>query len=145
MERDGACNHLTKDLQLDILWTLDAYLHTTDAYAKCALCDAHYLVEMIDLKGIDAVFRIARLPADYVAKTVHSLHRGSCDINRARSETFALRKSAETLPLLLTMHHGEFISTIPVAECTEIPQASWRDLPCDGSWLEYVNARSDRS
>jgi hypothetical protein len=143
MEHGGACNHLADHPQLEILWALDAYLHMTDAYAKCTHCDAHYLVEMIDIKNGEAAFRAARLPSEYVAKTVHSLRKGSCDINRARDETFALRNSAQALPLLLIMSQGEFDKTVPVEQGLQIPQASWRDLPCDGTWLAYANAHTD--
>ena len=46
MEHVGACNHLSEHPDLEILWTLDAHLVTADAYAKCAHCDAHYLVDL---------------------------------------------------------------------------------------------------
>jgi hypothetical protein len=144
MEHRSACDHLTERPDLEILWTLDAYLHTADAYAKCKHCDAHYLVEMIDLDSRAAVFRVARLPADYVAKTVRSLEKGSCDINRARNEAFALRNAAERLPMLLIMRQGRFVATVPVGGDVEIPQESWRDLPCDGTWLTYADRERER-
>lgn len=143
MEHRNACKHLRLHPELEILWTLDAYLHATDAYAKCRHCDAHYLVEMIDLKGKDAAFRIARLPSDYVTKTVRSLQKGSCDINRARNEAFALRSLSERLPVLLIMRDGQFAEAVSIEPDIQLPQASWRELPCDGSWLALSNADTD--
>lgn len=121
--------------ELEVLYVLDSHLHMTDAFARCARCDAHYLLEMVDISGTTAVFRISAVGADAVAKTIRSLTRGSCDINRARNEVFSLSASTQALDTLLVMRAGVFTEAVTKPETMTLPTRSWRELPCDGSLI----------
>ena len=139
MSAAKACEHLVSTPSLETLLVLDAHLHPTDAYLRCARCDAHYLVEMADTNGELSVFRVSAVPADAVARTVRSVNKGSCDINRARDEVASLAASTRELDTLLVMRRGAFSGTVTRPRGMSLPKRSWRELPCDGSVIEALD------
>lgn len=138
MQPTQACPHLVKQPELDTLFVLDSHVHLTDAFVQCRHCDAHYLVELADLGDGQGVFRISAIAADAVAQTIRSLHKGSCDINRARNEVFSLSTAARELDGLLLMRSGEFTAYVPRPDDLTLPRRSWRELPCDGSLVKHI-------
>jgi hypothetical protein len=136
-----ACPHLAERLQLETLYVLDHHLHITDGFVKCASCGATYLVEMADAADSAALFRISTVDPQAAAKTISSLQKGSCDINRGRSEVFSLSNTAGELPELLLMEHGTFTKLVARPDGAEIPKRSWRELPCDGKLIRLCTDR----
>ncbi len=133
MNTAKVCQHLVEQPELETLFVLDSHVHLTDAFVKCRRCDAHYLVELADLQGSQALFRVSAMDAEAVQKTIHSLTRGSCDLNRARNEVFSLSSAARTLDGVLLMQNSEFTAYITPPGGLSLPNRSWRELPCDGS------------
>ena len=119
---------------------LDNHLHLTDGFVTCVHCDTTYLVEMADADGNTALFRISAVDPQAAAKTISSLQKGSCDINRGRNEVFSLSNAAVELPELLLMEHGKFTKLVPRPADAVIPKRSWRELPCDGSLIRLCTA-----
>ncbi len=138
MQTAKACQHLNERPALDTLFVLDSHVHLTDAFVRCLHCDAHYLVELADLAGSRALFRVSAIDPTAVQKTIHSLNKGSCDINRARKEVFSLSTAAEELDGLLLMVGGDFVAYLPRPADMTLPRKSWRTLPCDGNVLDQL-------
>ena len=138
MSTAKVCSHLTKRPDLDIEYVLDSHLQVTDAFAKCAQCDAHYLLEMADTRGALSVFRLSTLGAEAVAKTIDSLMKGSCDVNRAREEVFSLSASTRCTNILLVMRSGRFTETVLQPQNLSLPVRSWRELACDGAVIDEL-------
>lgn len=133
-----ACIHLkAPEPELSPVFVLDTHLHMTDGFVRCPHCDAHYLLEMLDLTADTALYRISRLAAEDVARTVRSLTKGSCDINRARDEVFSIANGASKLDVLLVAENGHFTELVPAPD-EPLPAGSWRDLPCDGRWIRQL-------
>lgn len=132
------CSHLAKQPDIDVEYALDHHLYVTDAFAKCALCDAHYLIELADMRGVVAVFRVSTLGTEAVTKTIDSLKKGSCDINRARDEVFSLSASTHDTDVLLIMRNGRFTATVPRPQTLSLPNKSWRELACDGALIDRL-------
>ncbi|MDG2276386.1 MAG: hypothetical protein P8L31_00380 [Pseudomonadales bacterium] len=130
------CTHITRaNPELETVFVIDAHLQMADGFVRCRHCDAHYLLEMVDLTPTTVLYRAARIEPAAVAKTVRSLTQGSCDINRARSEVFSVLNSATALDGLLTLEQGQFSQWYKTSRQT-IPTGNWRDLPCDGSLIQ---------
>jgi hypothetical protein len=138
MSTAKVCSHLAERPDLDIEYALDSHLHVTDAFAKCARCNAHYLLELADMRGTVSVFRVSSLNAAAVAKTIASLNKGSCDINRARDEVFSLSATTQGTDILLVMRNGRFSEAVPQPLGLTLPNKSWRELACDGSVIELL-------
>ncbi|MEM7078019.1 MAG: hypothetical protein AAF513_05255 [Pseudomonadota bacterium] len=136
----SSCAHLARRPDLKILWVLDSHVHWTDAYARCCRCEQAYLLETFDLRGNEALLRIAALPPVALQATLRSLRSGSCDLERARAETMHLASAATPTALVLRMHNGELIETLPCA--VELPTRNWRELPCDGAWFKRLHAQT---
>ena len=135
---NSPCQHVcTGSANLTPRLVLDAHLWVTDALLQCDGCDRLYLVEMIDYAGQLAAFRLSNLPLAHAQQTLHNLDRGSCDIRRAGEEIASLAGFATLLPGLVLMHQGALrgYRSVPVAQ---IPRAHWRQLPCDGRWVTFI-------
>ncbi len=136
MTPTAPCAHITlPNPELETVFVIDAHLQMADGFVRCCHCNAHYLVEMMDLQSATVLYRVARVEPDAVAKTVRSLTRGSCDINRARSEVFSVSNAAVTLDGFLILEQGQF-SRWYDASSKDIPTGNWRDLPCNGALVQ---------
>ena len=134
------CKHLlTPQPELETLLVLDAHLQMADGFVRCPQCDAHYLLETVDLAARRVAYRISRLAPSAVAKTVQSLKKGSCDINRARNEVFSVSSGAQKLNAIMVAENGTFIQLIERPRET-VPNKSWRDLSCDGTLLNAISS-----
>ena len=134
------CPHIVQSPDLEIVFVMDQHLHATDGFARCRQCGAGYLFEMTDTAGDVSVFRLSAIDEAAMAATVRSLQKGSCDINRARSEVFSLSNGASALPVLLVMRKGTFTGTVPIPDGCELANRSRRELPCDGSLVRAMGS-----
>lgn len=133
------CIHITvPQPELETLFVLDAHLQMADGFVRCPECNAHYLLETVDLAARRVAYRISRLAPSSVAKTVQSLKKGSCDINRARNEVFSVSNGAQKLNAVMVAENGAFIQLIEQPRET-LPNESWRDLSCDGTLLTAIS------
>ncbi len=112
---------------------LDSHVHMTEGFVRCTDCGANYLLELVDLQADLALYRFSAMDPDAVARTVASLRKGSCDVNRGRNEVLHLASRALELPDLLLMENGTFTKLLPRPTAVSLPRRSWRELPCDGS------------
>jgi hypothetical protein len=140
------CEHLRPGswpFQVDLV--IDEHLGVTDALMSCRHCGRAYLLEMLDWRAPFRVMRIAALdPAD-AGRLVRDLTRGSCDISRAGAEVHHLRTLARfSLWLLLIDSGGPLIAGLaPLPADVRLPGASWRELPCDGRWVDYLRSKTE--
>lgn len=119
---------------------LDEHLGVTDALMLCRDCGRAYLLEMLDWRGSERVMRLAPQDAERARRLVRDLTRGSCDVNRAGAQVQHMRTATPfSRRLLLVDTKGPVIDAIAtVPPDLKIPGASWRELPCDGSWVDYA-------
>ena len=77
-----------------------------------------------------------------MAGLIRDLERGSCDLNRATAQAqhFTLTSQALPMVVLLDLRAGTLCSVVKLAEDVraDVPVASWRELPCDGSWIQRL-------
>ena len=133
------CSHITvTHPRLETLFVLDAHLQMADGFVRCPECDAHYLLETVDLSAQQVAYRISRLVPSAVIKTVQSLKKGSCDIHRARNEVFSVSNGAQKLDAILVAENGTFVHLINKPR-QSVPNESWRDLSCDGTLLRSIS------
>ncbi len=68
---------------------------------------------------------------------MRDLDRGSCDLNRATAQAqhFSLSSAALPLVALLDTKASVLVAIADLPEDRPVPSASWRELPCDGSWI----------
>ncbi len=138
MSATKPCQHLQSEFSPEVLFVLDQHLEMTDGFVRCLACDAHYLLETVDIAADASLFRVSILSADAVAKTVRSLTRGSCDISRAKNEVFSLASHAQRVDGYLLKQSGQWLGLVRDPEEMEVPNRSWRELPCDGTLLGRV-------
>jgi hypothetical protein len=142
------CQHVCRGqwpFQVDLV--IDEHLGPTDALMTCRHCGRAYLLEMLDWRGPLRVLRVALLDPSDAARLIRDLTRGSCDIARAGAQVHHLRSLAPfSRWLLLIDSRGPAVEDVAAVPAdTRLPGASWRELPCDGSWVDYVrSARSNR-
>ena len=138
MSQAKACEHIEDGALFAVDFVFDAHLHATDGLARCAVCDRRYLFEMIDIAGPTSLFRLSTLSRDAADKTIRSLGKGSCDIERGRNEIFNLASGAEETKTLYVMQSGAFVGPATRPEGLRLPRGSWRELDCDGALLREV-------
>jgi hypothetical protein len=143
---DQPCEHVRAGqwpFQVELV--LDEHLGPAEALMKCRRCGRFYLLEMLDWRGTLRVMRIAALDATQAERLIRDLTRGSCDINRAGAEVQHMRTLAPwTRRLLLVDNAGPVIDAVAdVPADVRIPSGSWRGLPCDGTWVDYLRSNSE--
>lgn len=124
---------------------IDDHLGPTDALMRCRRCGRNYLLEMLDWQAEWRVMRVAALDGAQAERVVRDLTRGSCDIARAGAEVHHLRTQAPPSRRLVLMDtRGPAIAALAdVPPDVALPGRSWRELPCDGSWVDYVRSNTD--
>ncbi len=139
----GHCGHLAPGpYPFRTVLVLDDQLGPTESLIRCRQCDAPYLLEMLDWRGSMRLFRVRRPERSATDALERDLSRGSCDLNRASAEVFQFSLDAEPCPwlLLLDQGAGTLLARIDIDAKTAVPTAPWRELPCDGSWIEALPA-----
>ena len=132
------CDHVQPDTwPFEVELVIDEQVGFTDALVACRTCGAAYLLEMLDWRGRQRLMRICTVDSARVAGLLQNLGRGSCDLKRAGAEVQQLQTSATFAPWLLLIDATamRIESVLHVPEGRRLPAASWRELPCDGSWL----------
>jgi len=126
----------------EVLLVLDDHLGPTEALVRCRACAQSYLIELLDWLGSERLFRVAEPDAAATRTLLRDLERGSCDLARAGEEVRHFSLISERLPVLLLLDTDENVirRRIDVVDADAIPAASWRELPCDGEWIERTQA-----
>ena len=140
-ENFDICEHIAPGAYPFIVeLAIDDHLGLTDGIVRCRDCQRVYLLEMLDWLGNNRVFRISLLADDHAQRLIRDLTRGSCDVRRAGAEVQHLKTaSAFARCLILIDSSGPQIAHIaPLPLAPPLPSASWRELPCDGSWVNYL-------
>ena len=140
------CEHLRSDsYPLIIDWVFDDAQGFTDCLAHCRVCHQSYLLEMLDWRRNLRLFRVSCTDPGQSERLMRDLEQGSCDLSRAaaESEQFRLANSKVVALLLLDTRTPRIIALVPAED--DIPRHCWRDLPCDGRWIERVQVSVARS
>lgn len=124
---------------------LDEQLGITDAVMSCRTCGRPYLMEMLDWRDKLRVMRLSVLDGARSARLIRDLTRGSCDVARAGQEVHAFRSQTRFSPWLLLVDNSAVavLAVAPVPVDRRLPAPAWRDLPCDGSWVDYARSYTD--
>ncbi|MFU8814206.1 MAG: hypothetical protein ACNA7W_02600 [Pseudomonadales bacterium] len=124
--------------------TLDEHLGVTDALVSCRHCGQPYLIEMLDWQGDQRLMRVSVLDPALAAGVVRNLTRGSCDLRRAGAEVHQLQTHSTFSPWLLLIRASapRIDAVVPVEAGARLPGGSWRELPCDGSWVGYARSKT---
>jgi hypothetical protein len=140
------CEHIaTGSYPFEVELVMDDQLGLTDAVVRCRHCQRVYLLEMLDWAQDHRVFRISALVDDHAQRLIRDLSRGSCDLQRAGAQVQHLKTASSFAPRLLLIDPSEprICSLAPLPADRALPSASWRELPCDGSWVEYARQHQD--
>jgi len=123
---------------------LDDHLGFTEALVRCRHCGATSLLRMLDWRGPLRVMRMAPMTSDHGDRLIRDLTRGSCDVNRAGAELQHVRLTPLSRVLILIDTRGPRIEARADAPAgVTIPGAAWRDLPCNGEWVDYVRSNTE--
>jgi len=137
------CSHVRPgDWPFEVALTLDEQLGITDALVACRMCGRPYLIEMLDWQGDHRVMRVSVLEPSRAAGVLRDLTRGSCDVSRAGAEVHHLQTQSAFSPWLLLIRASRMTieAVVPTPVDRPLPGASWRKLPCDGSWVGYARS-----
>ncbi len=128
---------------------LDEHLGVTDALVTCKECDKPYLLEMLDWRGDERLFRVSLPDADQATQLVRDLTRGSCDITRAGAEVHHMQTTTAASRYLLIIDQDSSPSAPAIVGIAQkpddqpLPSASWRELECNGQWLDYARSYTE--
>lgn len=141
-----SCAHLrpgTWPLHWDLV--LDDQLGPTDGLASCRSCGTVYLLEMLDWRGAERLMRMAVLERALATRLLRDLDRGSCDAGRAAAELAHVRSLAVAVPQLLLVDTAipAIVAAVPTPADRPLPTESWRDLDCDGGWIDYARSYAE--
>ena len=141
--KDSVCAHLTPGAYpLVIDAVLDTNPGITDALTHCHACGQPYFLEMLDCKNTCRLFRLRLVDRSSCAGLLRDLDRGSCDPDRAKQETQHVRLASPlSKSLMLVDVSGPVIVWLASAE-ENIPGACWRELTCDGAWIERLEPQA---
>lgn len=146
MSSDEVCGHVRPgQWPFRVELVLDDQLGFTEALVRCRHCGATYLLNMMDWRGPVRVMRMAPLARVHADALIRDLTRGSCDVHRAGAEVQHVRRLAPFSRTLLLMDTGGPLieALVEVPADVRVPAASWRELPCDGEWVDYVRSNTE--
>ena len=127
------CEHAQPGTEpFETLFVIEDYLGLASGIVACRTCDTRYLLELIDLAGPRRAYRLAEVEGAHADAMIRTLTRGTCDINRARSEVQNLESRSRLEPEVLAMEGQRVVQRVSGAV---IPTEHWRELPCDGRFL----------
>lgn len=117
---------------------IDDHLGPTECLVGCRVCGRPFLLEMLDWAGSRRLFRVRAPSPAAVAGLTRDLNRGSCDLGRAREEIRHVSLSSDRVPALLLYDTktATLLARVTLGGAGEVPWAGWRELPCDGRWIE---------
>ena len=130
-----ACAHLTTNAAVaypfDVEMVLDEQVGMTDAIIRCRVCRQAYLIEMLDWAGpnrVQRTYRTSLLDDDVIDRYKRDRNRGSCDVNRAGAEWYAVQNESRLTDLELTLdtRTATLLEGRRFPAATDIPMAHWR-------------------
>jgi hypothetical protein len=133
------CDHLKADSwPLAIEHTFSVLVVFADAIARCRRCDQTYLLELLDVRGPERLYRLSTSSGEATEELIRDLNRGSCDLQRAQAQFDEFsRQSIATGKLLWTDSKANRIKALITVDAP-LPAASWQTLPCDGTWFQTL-------
>ncbi len=132
------CTHIAAGpYPFETLLVLDDHLGPTESLIRCTTCGTVYLLEMLDWLADLRLFRVRLPEPEAAAGLLRDLQRGSCDLKRAGEEARHFSLTSERLAVLMLLNTGqaELVRLIGGAAAMSAPGGSWRELPCDGTWI----------
>ena len=91
MINQSACKHLILKPDLDVVMVLQFEFYLREAITACRQCGTFYLIKARDFSQKSVLYDVSKLPAENTKKTIESVSRGSCSINRANDELSFLK------------------------------------------------------
>lgn len=134
------CDHLKADTwPLTIEHTFTMLVVFADALASCDRCGQTYLLELLDVRNHERLYRLSLSSAEVSAGLIKDLNRGSCDLQRAQAQFDEFsRQSLATDKLLWTDSRANRISGLITADLP-LPVEHWQALPRDGDWFKRLD------
>ena len=113
MINQSACKHLILKPDLEVAMVLRFEFYLREAITACRQCGAFYLIKARDFSDKSVLYDVSKLPPENTKKTIESVNRGSCSINRAADELSFLKSHGSDCEYLVVSQNGEFTLTIP--------------------------------
>ena len=113
MINQSACKHLILKPDLEVAMVLRFEFYLREAITACRQCGAFYLIKARDFPQKSVLYDVSKLPTENTKKTIESVSRGSCSINRANDELSFLKSHGSDCEYLVVSQNGEFTLTIP--------------------------------
>lgn len=130
MINQRACKHLILKPDLEVVMVLSFQFYLREAITACRQCGAFYLIKARDFSQKSVLYDVSQLPPDNTKKTIESVNRGSCSINRATDELSFLKSHGSDCEYLVVSQNGEFTLTIPKQGLRTHPETeNWIELP----------------
>ena len=134
MINQSACKHLILKPDLEVAMVLRFEFYLREAITACRQCGAFYLIKARDFSQKSVLYDVSQLPPDNTKKTIESVNRGSCSINRATDELSFLKSHGSHCEYLVVSQNGEFTLTIP--------KQGLRTHPETENWIEQPSRES---
>ena len=113
MINQSACKHLILKPDLEVAMVLRFEFYLREAITACRQCGTFYLIKAREFSEKSVLYDMSKLPAENTKKTIESVNRGSCSINRANDELSFLKSHGSDCKYLVVSQNGEFTMTIP--------------------------------
>ena len=128
MINQSACKHLVLKPDLEVLMVLRFEFYLREAITACRQCGTFYLIKARDFSDKSVLYDVSKLPPENTKKTIESVNRGSCSINRANDELSFLKSHKSDCEYLVISQNGEFTMTIPKRDLRTHPDTEhWMD------------------
>lgn len=133
------CDHLRAgQWPIRIEHTFTMLVSFADAVASCRTCGQTYLLELLDVRGSDRLYRLSICNPELTAQLLTDLNRGSCDLQRAQAQFDEFSRQSQASGTLLWTDSQRSIIREVVTTDLNLPVDGWQSLPCDGSWFERL-------
>ena len=128
MINQSACKHLILKPDLEVAMVLRFEFYLREAITACRQCGAFYLIKARNFSEKSVLYDVSKLPPKNTKKTIESVSRGSCSINRANDELSFLKSHGSDCEYLVISQNGEFTMTIPKPSLRIHPETeNWID------------------
>ena len=134
MINQSDCKHLILKPDLEVVMVLRFEYYLLEAITACRQCGTFYLIKAREFSEKSVLYDISKLPAENTKKTIESVKRGSCSINRANDELSFLKSHGSDCEYLVVSQNGEFKLTIP--------KQGLRTPPETETWIEQPSRES---
>ena len=130
MINQSACKHLILKPDLEVVMVLRFEFYLREAITACKQCGTFYLIKARDFSEKSVLYDVSKLPPENTKKTIESVSRGSCSIDRATDELSFLKSHGSDCEYLVISQNGEFTMTIPNQGLRTHPETeNWVDQP----------------